>query len=106
MSLTARESAVLAVYADDLARDLLRDRIGHDALVSQLWALAADVGTLRRAGGPEWLCDRASGRIDVALNIVCPSAADMIRTGIEVEDAIAAAEERGKRLRRATGEPW
>lgn len=107
MSDIVRMNALRAVEFDGVSLDPLRtSSVRHRALVAQLWGLAGDVGALRREGGPAWMCDRASGRIDVALSIVCPSAAELIASGVEVEAAIEVAEERGRRLRRLAGEPW
>lgn len=78
----------------------------HQALEELLWELAADVGAFRRGGAAEWLCDRAAGRVDVCLNIVSPSAGELVRAGVDVDEACDMALERGERVRALTGQPW
>lgn len=79
---------------------------GRRALSDQLWELAPEVGSLRRAGAPDWLCNRVAGRVDVCLNIVSGSAAELYHAGIDIHEAIQLVEERGERVRDLTGEPW
>jgi hypothetical protein len=77
------------------------------ATLTQLEAIVADVGRLRRfvdlGDYDGHLVERISGRLEVLLQLYLPTAAELIRDGKDVDEAIAAVDRRAHELRRKLG---
>lgn len=94
---------VAVLEADRDARNRQR-RHSTAVLVEMLWNIADDVGRLRRSAAPPWLVDDLAGRVEVALNVVLPTAGDLVRRGMVPEMAVELAIRRGEEIRRRFGE--
>jgi hypothetical protein len=96
------EPLVELLEADRDARRRLTQR-RTTALVEVAWKLADDVGRLRRSAAPPWIVDDLEGRVETALNLVLPTAGDLVRRGMLPEMAAEVAIGRGEEIRRRTG---
>ena len=78
------------------------------AVGRRLDSLAADLGRLRRRLEPGSyaadLAERIAGHVDSLDAMLAPTAAELVKAGVSVEDALEAVDGRSHALRRMLGE--
>ena len=115
--LDALQAARLELTRDqyEVVLDILGCRIAHDeqGRLNELWLrarleeAAGDLGRIRRSASDTplaWRLERLAGRVWWLLAASTPTAADFVRDGHEVDQALLLAERETRRLQRLLGE--